>query len=324
MSIRGDILNALQDALLEISTANGYANNIGTVERRAFGKNDKDRSQSPMIFILDSGYDIPSGVVGVNQRSKMSVTLNGLVKHESISPDAADMSDRFNTFLADVRRCLNSANLGAQVSYCRPGEVRALTDNDEIAFDQDIEILYYYDSGASADTPTAPAIYGDNTILDDIRAELYAQMNGLKTAMAAISPRPLSVYNSHEQITMTLPAITVGVNDISPVPQTLGRQAGSGALFNYTYRVGCQIRVHTDYQGGAINEIESSRLINSIINWLSCHDSLNINSTPGGAIEGLLYFTLDTANTRKEFEESLTVGGELNMTIILNLDHVQA
>jgi hypothetical protein len=163
-------------------------------------------------------------------------------------------------------------------------------------------------------------IYGDNTILDDIRAELYAQMNNLCAAMVAgaIAPLPAAVQNTHEFIATALPAISVGITKGATKAEQTGRAGGASPSITIVYSIECDIRVHTDYdhEDAYQDEVTQTQLLNSISNWLTSHDNLNL--------VGLSHFDIDGINLKQKFEESLTVGGSLSLTLIISRNHTQA
>ena len=162
-----------------------------------------------------------------------------------------------------------------------------------------------------------PVIYGDNQIIEDIRSVLYAQAEGLRIVMAVgYAPFPAAVYNSHEQVKMSLPALSVGIVAAELQGEMTGRGVGVGPAVRQTYRVSCDIRIHTDYEGGYRDEVKISRLVNSMANWLTSHDNL--------AITGLCYYEITGMSFNEEFAESLTIGGKLELTITLQLLHNQA
>jgi len=160
-------------------------------------------------------------------------------------------------------------------------------------------------------------VYGDNQIIEDIRSVLYAQAEGLRVAMAAgYAPFPAAVYSSHEQVKMTLPAISVGLVGAKLQGESVGRSAGASPAVSHLYEILCDIRIHTDYEGGYRDEVKISRLVNSMANWLTAHDNL--------AITGLCYFEITGMSFNEEIAESLTIGGKLELTIVLQLLHNQA
>jgi len=161
-------------------------------------------------------------------------------------------------------------------------------------------------------------IYGDNTILDDLRAELKQQMDNLLAAMVAgsVSPRPAAVYNTHEYAKMILPAVSIGIGDISTRGMESGRSAGVGSQITETYEIRTTIRVHSDWRGGYLDQITVTRLLNSISNWITSHRHLT--ST------GFNWLEIEGADPNREFTESLTIGGELTLRVCFALSHAQA
>jgi hypothetical protein len=149
MSTRNTILSNLETALLGITVAAGYNTDIAAVYRHAMSQNELDSSVCPAVSIVDDGAERPEGNVGANWWVTATITLEGVVRHSSNSPTGAELSEMFNDFLADVRKCIHATDLGANVLYARPGELRAITGDAVIYFQYQLEILYYY----SEDTP---------------------------------------------------------------------------------------------------------------------------------------------------------------------------
>ena len=161
-------------------------------------------------------------------------------------------------------------------------------------------------------------IHGDNIMLDQIRAELYAQMSALKTAMVAanVSPRPAAIYDSHEQIFMSLPAISIGLIEVVIDAGDIGRSRAASGSLTKIYELTWDIRVHSDYRDGYLDGITVSRLLNSIMNWFAVYENLNLSE--------LLYHEITELKTAESFEESLTIGGRLNLKLKIALQHTQA
>lgn len=146
---------------------------------------------------------------------------------------------------------------------------------------------------------------------------LYAQAEGLRIAMAAgYAPFPAAVYNSHDQVKMSLPAISVGFLSGKSRENLAGFMAGIAPSIVGLYDFEWDIRVHTDYQDGYHDETKVSRLLNSISNWLQTHKNLSI--------PGFQYLTIDRIEGGAAFPESLTIGGFLIIKITVALAHEQA
>ena len=77
--------------------------------------------------------------------------------------------------------------------------------------------------------------------------------------------------------------------------------------------------MHTDYQGGYRDKVKLARLLNSVNNYLWAHEPSIDASGVVNLIQHVGEVTMDD-----EFEESLTIGGQLNVLIIVNVEHTQA
>ena len=165
-------------------------------------------------------------------------------------------------------------------------------------------------------------IHGNNTIVDDIKTNLYNLMDALKTAMesAGDSPRPAAVYNGHEQIIMTLPAISV---DIDSIEVLNARGISAGGNVDYFKVFSCSIRVHTDFEGGYPDNLKILRLLISISNYIETNADNYLETNLNG------YQALDMEAAFYDFEpdgydESLTIGGQFIFGIQVNLRQTQA
>ncbi len=167
-------------------------------------------------------------------------------------------------------------------------------------------------------------VYGDNLIFESCRTAVYTLLGALKTAMdgAGTSPTLAAVYSGHEQIKMTLPAVSVDFEGIAD--DGGGRYHGSkakvpGHIINARYPILLSVRVHTDYQGGYRDKVKLARLLNSVNNYLWTHKpSIDVS----GVVK--LIHHVGEVTMDDEFAESLTIGGQLNMLIIVNVSHTQA
>lgn len=160
-------------------------------------------------------------------------------------------------------------------------------------------------------------IYGDNTLFEECRTALYNAMVALQSAMIPdYEPRPYSVYNTHEKVKVVVPSVTVGVMEIRKREDQAGIQAGTSPTVATTYDVYCDIRVHKDYRGGYRDEINLCRLLNSVSNWMETHRALSIT--------GFQFVEMGDITVKDEFEETLTIGGKLELMINVALSHTQA
>lgn len=157
--------------------------------------------------------------------------------------------------------------------------------------------------------------YGDNKIYEDIRDALYNQMEAMRLAMASDSPKPAAVYSTHGVVKMTLPAISIGFESVSLRGEETGRSAGASPAIRQTYDFNYQIRVHTDFRGGHLQRTTLMRLLNSISNYITSHDNIAITGHCRTVISGI--------GTGDSFDDSLTIGGHVNVLLVIQLLHTQ-
>lgn len=161
-------------------------------------------------------------------------------------------------------------------------------------------------------------VHGDNDVLDDIRTQLKALMDAMMADMVTdgTDPRPATVYNSHEQPYMTFPAVTVGLNEIATDE---GVGVSSGGVYTLTRYVECEIRIHTDYTDGYLDDQKCWQLLNSIANYIEQKALLYLQSNLTEFHS--LNFTESSIAVGEDFEESLTIGGLYKFEIIVSLQH---
>jgi hypothetical protein len=161
------------------------------------------------------------------------------------------------------------------------------------------------------------AIHGDNTIADSIRATLTATMTELMAAMASDSPKPLAVYANHYQATMSLPALSVGVNNL----ESYARDMGTSGTISLPLIANCEIRVHTDYAGGYSDETKTNQLLNSVMNYMMTNARADLLA----GVSGFMIIDYDSfrADSKVTFDDSLTMGGRLTFNLRIQLTHVQ-
>ncbi|UCE65931.1 MAG: hypothetical protein JSU85_13920 [Candidatus Zixiibacteriota bacterium] len=167
-------------------------------------------------------------------------------------------------------------------------------------------------------------VYGDNKIFESCRTAVYNLLDALKTAMeeAGTDPALAAVYSGHEQIKMTLPAASADFEGI--IDDGGGRYHGSkaevaGHIINARYPILISVRVHTDYQDGYRDKVKLARLLNSVNNYLWTHKP----SIDASGVVKLIHH-VGEVTTDDVFQESLTIGGQINVLIIVNVSHTQA
>lgn len=169
-------------------------------------------------------------------------------------------------------------------------------------------------------------IHGDNVIFQSSRTALYDAMVDMLAAMVTDGddPRPGAIYNTHDQVKMTLPAVSaefVGVVD-GGEPRIIGRDAGAGDIVVH-YALLCEIRVHTAYEGGYRDLVKLARLLNSVNNWIETNRDFSSDIDAGTNVHFQLT-EVPEITTDDEFEESMTIGGKMQLILKTTVTHTQA
>ena len=155
-------------------------------------------------------------------------------------------------------------------------------------------------------------IYGISTFLDDTRDQLVSDLNALLALMATDGTDPTisAVYSQHNEVMITLNAVSVDLEQYNAVPMGLD----DGTITDYTMI--WSVRVHTAYQGGVVDGQKVTRLMDSIKGYLSTNKNFDITKN----------YRIDTINVGvnlESFNESFTVGGEMLVTITRRESHIQ-
>lgn len=309
MSVRGEILDNLETALGTILVMNGYETDVKSVYREATSMTEIDPSTAPALLIDNDPVENREPSCQGYERMRMTIQIDGFIVTSGNLPES------YNAFVVDLRNCLLTANLGTNVIYSHFGEFRSLTGDNQAFFTQEFIVVYYY---GTASTPGTD-IHGPNDMFDNSRSALKTLMDNLKSAMVTANenPRPAAVYDSHEQVKMSLPAISVGILEGDTHGNIAGASAGIGGIIAENYDIGCEIRVHTNWEGEYLDELTLSRLLNSAINWIEDHRNLS------AAIPGFCGLRIKDVSLSGSFEESLTIGGRFLVDLIVNVDHTQ-
>ncbi len=166
-------------------------------------------------------------------------------------------------------------------------------------------------------------VYGDNTVFESIKTCLKTIMDNLKAAMdaAETDPRPGGIYEGHEQHNMTLPAVTVGIDEAEIIANEAG--IGQSGAISLPMNIVAEIRVHTDYAGGYLDKVKCWRLLNSISNYVKTNgrDYLRTNLTGFLAIE---FAPGEFGLEESSFDDTLTIGGYYKFVIQVVFTHAQA
>jgi len=154
-------------------------------------------------------------------------------------------------------------------------------------------------------------IYGTSSLLDDTRNQLVTELTNLQTAMTGNTvPAIAAIYSQHNEVIKLFNAVSVDLDTYQATPSGLD----DGIITRYIMIF--SIRVHTDYQGGVTDSVQSTQLIDSIKGWLSTHKVFD--ATTNYRID-----TTDVGANLEFFEESFTVGSEMQITITRTESHVQ-
>lgn len=168
-------------------------------------------------------------------------------------------------------------------------------------------------------------IHGDNLIFQTCRTALYDAMVDMKAAMDTDSddPKPSAIYDDHDQVKMSLPAVSADfVGVIDEGDRIEGRQAGVGDIV-VRYPLLCEIRVHVAYEGGYRDRVKLARLLNSVNNWIETHRDFSSDIDAGTNVFFQVTDVMEIT-TDDEFEESLTIGGKMQLILKTTVTHTQA
>lgn len=138
MSVRNDILDNLKTALETISGFNGYNTDIKTVTRDATAFGTLQESMTPALWIPAGGSETRLTPSGTNQRRLAVMPLKGRVMR------GQTVEILYESFLADIRKCLHAADLGTYFIDLNLGNLDEAIGEGIIEFTYDVEIRYYY------------------------------------------------------------------------------------------------------------------------------------------------------------------------------------
>ncbi len=165
-------------------------------------------------------------------------------------------------------------------------------------------------------------IHGDNVIFQSSRTAIYDLLVLLKTAMdsAVDDPRPSAVYNTHDVVKMSLPAVSVDFDGAEDVEEVIG-STDSGQI-TVRYEILCSVRVHTAFSNGFRNMIKLGRLLNSVNNYFNTnrnfHTAIDASTNVRFQISEIGEVVMD-----EEYDESFTIGGSLKIKLIITVCHTQ-
>jgi len=149
-------------------------------------------------------------------------------------------------------------------------------------------------------------VYGTYSVLETAKDKLKAYADALVTAMATgYDPKLSYAYEGHIQALLRTNAISIALD--SYTREEIG-------TLKFQYLMTFSVRVHTNYEGRYIDNIQILRLLNSVDNYLSTH----LDMSDG-------YYIVEISDGHVgSFDDSGTVGGELFITIRKEIDHTQS
>ena len=157
--------------------------------------------------------------------------------------------------------------------------------------------------------------YGANTYFTTVRAAIATELNALKAAITSGSHSPTidTVYTTHlGTANWSFNAVSIGIAEI-PMEEIGGSSTGAGALIQYRFAV--DLRVMIGYINTYPDEEKVLKLCQSIVNWFE------ENRTLGAQFK---YVGTQTVRTREVFEDTETIGGLVELTVIENQGYTAA
>lgn len=118
------------------------------------------------------------------------------------------------------------------------------------------------------------------------------------------------VYDHHDVAALLLNAVTIETEEYN-YEAPLGSDA---SVVSVKYDITATIRVHTAYYLGGFDFQDNLDLLNSISNYLNEHRDLG---------DSYRIYNISPLQTRREFDESKSRGGELTVTIRIFRDYTQ-
>ena len=153
-------------------------------------------------------------------------------------------------------------------------------------------------------------VYGSG-LADNLRTLLVAHMKTLMAALAGYDPLFSYVYDHHRVAYLRLNGVTVDIDTVE-AEETIGGQVGTSVV---PIIITASIRVHLAYSGGYLDSRDSTRLLQSIDNYLHANYDLTDD-----------FWLVSTGPTicRAEFAESATLGGELIAKVRILKEYTQS
>jgi len=129
--VRQTIFDNLKAGLKTITAANGYGLSIVTVNQVKRPDSALRNQGTPAISIIDKGDTLIKRFASDNT----SIISIGLELH----------GDDLSLLIDNIRKYLNSANLGSNVLYVKDGDIeQPEKGSDKVNFTLNIDIGYYY------------------------------------------------------------------------------------------------------------------------------------------------------------------------------------
>ena len=154
-------------------------------------------------------------------------------------------------------------------------------------------------------------VWGTEATWELCRDKLKALLDALVTAMATgYDPALEYAYDNHMVAKLQVNAATIEITDL----QSSYLGIGTPGVSSQQNVVPFQIRVHTAYENGRMDTVKNMRLLNSIANYINTHRDLS---------DGYRVGLMGNMNPQQTFDDSLTLGGSLEVQIIYYIQHTQ-
>jgi hypothetical protein len=151
-------------------------------------------------------------------------------------------------------------------------------------------------------------VYGEAWI-ETARDKLYNLLNALKTTMASgYDPTFSYLYDRHHVAKLLLNAVTIDLESVDETDQQWTSSTVTRYLLTFS------IRVHTAYSDGYNDGQKQARLLGSIVNKLKANYDLGDSYHLVG---------IGDMSVNESFSETDTLGGQVSVTISVNIQHTQ-
>jgi len=310
MSVRDDILTALEEQLLDINGDPAFDSPaVASVMRYWPQLDDETDDKFPMIVIDDNGNQPGPEHAGVGRFTTL-LNINCITRSNTAVDMLADLETLANGVLKYLysKPELHDNVLSLKVIGSEDQGAYSNITNFHASIMPRIRIIWH-DTMRTVAAASGTDVYGTQW-LDTARDKLVARIETLKTTMATgYSPTFGNVYARHKVPDLVLNAVSVGIADFQ------GEHFADGASgANIQYLVTFTVRVHTAYSDELVDDQEVGRLVNSLINHL--RNKLNL-------ADEFRIFGISGANVNAEFTESESKGAEFAVVVGIVVRHTQ-